>query len=177
MQRWLSLWPEVIWMPSWMNFNKERFHLKFTIETYAIFLLNLYPGPQLCSFPISYPSAYFFPCSFFSLWVSLFSHHLLKVLRSFWKLLLNKSNEEMENCCHTQVRKWLEILTESNKYTYVLPSLHIIPVNHSWLTSHLLLKSKHCGNKCPKMTWMYFHSFNFPIQMICMELVFQLPWW
>lgn len=124
MQRWLSHWPEVIWMPSWMNFNKERFDLKFTIETYARFLLNLYPGPQLCSFPISYPPAYFFPCSFFSLWVSLFSHHLLKVLRSFWKLLLNKSNEEMENCCYTQVRKWLEILTESNKYTCFTITTH-----------------------------------------------------
>lgn len=40
-----------------------------------------------------------------SLLSSLFSHPLLEVLKSFLKLMLNKNNEEMENCCHTQARK------------------------------------------------------------------------
>lgn len=158
MQRWFSLRPEAILMPCWASFQYREISAKTHCrEIDARFLLNFYTSwPQLC-FLISYH----LPTLFVSLLSppllsSLFFPHLLEVLKSFQKLPLNKNNEEMETCCHTQARKWLETLTISNKYTCVLPSLCIIPVNHSWLTSHLLLKSKHCGNKCSKMKWKYF---------------------
>lgn len=145
-------------------FSMERFQLKFTVEKDARFcLIFIVLGPNSTVFFTSclLSSSVFSPSLSLS---SLSSHPLLEVLKSFQKLLLNKNNEEMENCCHTQARKWLEILTISNKYTCVLPSLCIIPVNHSWLTSHLPLKSEHCGHKCSRMTWKYLHPFNFPFK-------------